>query len=101
MQLVWPRTAGFPKGLLDCTRLTSVRLVNSPGSMGLGSVDDLVPFKSLPGEFSRMSALRQLRIRFCDVREFVGIHRLTSLESLQVLDALSTECRKTVVMFGC
>lgn len=83
-QLVWPRTAGFPKGLLDCTRLTSVPLVNSLGAVGLGSsVGDLVSFGSLPGEFSRLSALRQLRIRFCDVREFVGIHRLTSLESLQ------------------
>lgn len=67
----------------------------------LGSVADLVSFGSLPGELSRMSALTQLRISYCDVREFVGIHRLTSLEYLQVLDALSTECRKAVVTFGC
>lgn len=60
---------------------------------------DLVSFGSLSGELSRMSALRQLKIVDCEVSSLVGIDQLTSLEYLQVPDAISTECRRALIVF--
>ncbi len=75
--------AGFPKALLDCTRLTSVQLIARDAKPSR-STEDLILFGSLPSELSRMTTPKQLRIFDCNVREFVGIHQLTSLEYLQV-----------------